>query len=57
MIIDELEASLSEATIDATNTEVSKVAVEANADEYITSGSKVGKINETGYYMEIYIEK
>ena len=40
-IIYELEGSLTGAPIDATNPEVPEVAVEANADEYITAEAKV----------------
>ena len=45
------------APIDATNTEVTEVAVEANYDEDITSGAKVGKINESSNDMEIDLEE
>ena len=33
--------------IDSTNTEVPMVYVEADAEEYITAGDKVSKINES----------
>ena len=43
--------------VDATNTEVPVVAVEANSDEYITEGAKVSKINESRDETEIDIEE
>ena len=45
------------APIDATNAEVSAVAVEANSDEYITAGAKVSKINKYINDMKIYLEE
>ena len=45
------------APIYATNPEVSAVAVEVNSDEYITSGDKVSKINESSDDMEIDLEE
>ena len=50
---DELEDSLTGASIDAKNTEVSQVAVEANYDEDITTGYKVSRINKYINEMEI----
>ena len=55
MIIDELEDSLTVTPIDATNTELLEISIEANDDEDITAGSKVGKINKDISYMEIGI--
>ena len=52
-----MEASLTVAPIYATNPEVSAVAVEVNSDEYITSGDKVSKINESSDDMEIDLEE
>ena len=45
------------APVYATNTEVLVVSVEANADEYITSGANASKINESGDETEIDLEK
>ena len=41
------------APVYATNTEVLVVSVEANADEYITSGANASKINESRDETEI----
>ena len=51
-----MEASLSGEPIDATNTEVSAVAVETHSDEDITAGAKVSKINESSNEIEIDLE-
>ena len=56
-IIDELECSLTESPIDATNDEVTQVAVEKNADGYISSRANFSKINEYSNDMEIYMEE
>ena len=45
------------APIDATNTEVPVVAVDANSDEYITEGDKDSKINKSIKDMEIDLEE
>ena len=52
-----MEASLSGEPIDATNTEVSAVAVETHSDEDITAGAKVSKINESSNEIEIDLEE
>ena len=41
------------ASINATNPEVTEVAVEENSDEYITTGAQVSKINESSNDMKI----
>ena len=57
MIIDELEGSLTGSPIDTTNPEVPKVTAESNADEDITAGAKVSKINKAIDDMEIDLEE
>ena len=44
-------------SIDDTNPEVPAVAVEANADEYITVGAKIRKINKYSDEIEIDLEE
>ena len=44
MIIDELEASLTGTSIDATNPKVLVATVEANYDKYVRAGTTVAKI-------------
>ena len=56
-MIDELEASLTGETIDATNSEVLAVAVEGNSYGDITAGSKVSKTNKAINEMEIDLEE
>ena len=48
---------MTRAPIYATNPEVLAVDVEADADEYITAGDKVSKINEYIDEMEIDFEE
>ena len=56
-IIDELKGSLTGSPIYATNPWVQSVAVEENADEYITAGAKFSKINISSNDIEIYIKE
>ena len=50
-IINQLEATFTGAPIDAKNTEVSVVGVQANDNEDIIPGSKASKINEASDEM------
>ena len=56
-IIDGLEVSFTVAPIDATNTKVSPVDIDANSVEDITAEAKVSKINKSSDNMEIDLEE
>ena len=57
IIIEDLEANLAGAPIDAKNLEVPEVSAEENYDEDITARGKVNKINESRDEVEIDIEE